>query len=258
MIGSERVIDEAGPHPTVLRLEQIHKYYDMGETRVHALRGVSLEVQAGEFVAVMGASGSGKSTLMNIIGCLDLPTSGRYLLEEQDTAQLTKDALARIRNGKLGFVFQSFNLIPRTTALENVALPTIYASVSKAERLERSTRALTLVGLESRAHHFPSQMSGGQQQRVAIARALVNQPSILVADEPTGNLDSRTSVEIMDVLQGLNAAGLTIVLVTHEPDIARFASRTILFRDGQIRRDEPVANRLSACDTLLTMPVLDD
>jgi putative ABC transport system ATP-binding protein len=242
----------------VLRIEDVHKYYAMGETRVHALRGVSLDVEKGGFVAVMGASGSGKSTLMNIIGCLDKPSSGRYLLEGVDVSQLDKKTLARIRNEKLGFVFQGFNLIARTTALENTALPTLYTPIDKAERTSRAAEALKLVGLADRADHFPSQMSGGQQQRVAIARALVNRPSILLADEPTGNLDSRTSVEIMEVFQDLNDKGLTIAMVTHEPDIAQFAKRVVVFRDGKIRKDELVVERARAQDVLLTLPTLED
>jgi putative ABC transport system ATP-binding protein len=242
----------------VLRVEDVHKYYTMGETRVHALRGVSLDVEKGGFVAVMGASGSGKSTLMNIVGCLDKPSAGRYLLEGIDVAQLDKKTLAGIRNTKLGFVFQGFNLIARTTALENTALPTLYTAIGKAERVSRAAEALELVGLGNRADHFPSQMSGGQQQRVAIARALVNRPSILLADEPTGNLDSRTSVEIMEVFQDLNDRGLTIAMVTHEPDIAQFAKRVIVFRDGKIKKDEPVARRVLATDVLPTLPTLDD
>jgi putative ABC transport system ATP-binding protein len=241
-----------------IRVADVHKVYAMGETRVHALRGVSLDVERGGFVAIMGASGSGKSTLMNILGCLDRPTSGQYLLDGIDVARLDKRSLAHIRNQKLGFVFQGFNLLPRTTALENVQLPVLYAPVSKAERLKRAVAALSLVGLANRAQHFPSQMSGGQQQRVAIARALVNRPSILLADEPTGNLDSRTSVEIMSVLQDLNDRGLTIVLVTHEHDIARFAKRVIVFRDGKIRKDEPVHHRPNAQDVLKTLPTLED
>ena len=242
----------------VLRVEDAHKYYEMGETRVHALRGVSVDVAHGGFVAIMGASGSGKSTFMNILGCLDRPTSGRYLLDGTDVSGLSKRELAGIRNRKLGFVFQGFNLIARTTALENVALPTLYASMTKAERLQRAADALAKVGLADRADHFPSQMSGGQQQRVAIARALVNGPSILLADEPTGNLDSRTSVEIMDVFQDLNERGLTIVMVTHEPDIARFAKRVIVFRDGRIRKDEAADDAPRARDVLSTLPTLED
>jgi putative ABC transport system ATP-binding protein len=242
----------------VIRAEDIHKYYELGETRVHALRGVSVEVQGGEFVAVMGASGSGKSTFMNILGCLDRPSSGRYLLEGVDVSQYDKRALALIRNQKIGFVFQGFNLLARTTALENTELPTLYSKVSKEERHKRAAEALAMVGLADRAEHFPSQMSGGQQQRVAVARALVNRPSILLADEPTGNLDSRTSVEIMEVFQVLNDKGLTIVMVTHEHDIAEFAKRVLVFRDGKIRKDEPVRNRPRASEVLKTLPTLED
>jgi putative ABC transport system ATP-binding protein len=242
----------------VIRVEEVHKYYELGETRVHALRGVSVEIGRGEFVAIMGASGSGKSTFMNMLGCLDRPSSGRYLLEGIDVTQHDKRALALIRNGKIGFVFQGFNLLARTTALENTELPTLYAKIDKAESRKRATEALALVGLANRAEHFPSQMSGGQQQRVAIARALVNHPSILLADEPTGNLDSRTSVEIMEVLQDLNNKGLTIVMVTHENDIAQFAKRVIVFRDGKIRKDEPVLNRPRAAEVLKSLPTLED
>ena len=243
---------------SVLVTEEIHKYYDLGETRVHALRGVNISVDRGDFVAIMGSSGSGKSTFMNILGCLDKPSSGRYLLDGTDVASFDKHALAKIRNSKIGFVFQGFNLLARTTALENVQLPTLYTKIEKRERIRRATDALALVGLAERSRHFPSQLSGGQQQRVAIARALVNQPSILLADEPTGNLDSRTSVEIMDLFQHLNDEGLTIVLVTHETDIADFAKRTIVFRDGRIRRDTPNPTRPSAADVLRTMPTLED
>jgi putative ABC transport system ATP-binding protein len=242
----------------ILFVEDAHKYYDMGETRVHALRGVTVKVEPGGFVAIMGSSGSGKSTFMNILGCLDRPTTGRYLMDGVDVAQLDKRSLAAIRNGKLGFVFQGFNLLARTTALENTALPTLYASIDKAERIKRATDALALVGLAGRADHFPSQLSGGQQQRVAIARALVNRPSILLADEPTGNLDSRTSIEIMEIFQELNSRGLTIVMVTHEPDIAQFASRVIVFRDGTIRTDSSVETPARARDLLAAMPALED
>src|SRR5512146_1559454 len=242
----------------LIRVEEVHKYYELGETRVHALRGISVSIARGEFVAIMGASGSGKSTFMNLLGCLDRPTSGRYLLEGTDVSQLDKRALAAIRNRKLGFVFQGFNLLARTTALENVELPTLYARLPKEERQQRAKEALELVGLGERMEHFPSQLSGGQQQRVAIARALVNRPSILLADEPTGNLDSRTSVEIMQIFQTLNESGLTIVLVTHEPDIARFAKRTVVFRDGKIRRDEPVKGRPRAAELLKTMPTVEE
>ncbi len=242
----------------VIQAADVHKYYDLGETRVHALRGISVDVRAGEFVAVMGASGSGKSTFMNILGCLDRPSSGTYLLEGTDVSQLDKRELALIRNRKIGFVFQGFNLLSRTTAMENVELPTLYAKVDKTEREKRSREALAMVGLADRAEHFPSQLSGGQQQRVAIARALVNKPAILLADEPTGNLDSRTSVEIMQVFQELNDRGLTVVLVTHEPDIAHFAKRMLVFRDGKIRKDEPVLNRPRAAEVLQQMPTLED
>ena len=242
----------------VIEARDVHKTYQLGETQVHALRGVTVEIRRGEFVAIMGASGSGKSTFMNILGCLDKPSSGQYLLEGSAVAQLQKRELAAIRNRKIGFVFQGFNLLARTTALENVELPTLYARVSKEERLQRARNALEMVGLGDRTDHFPSQLSGGQQQRVAIARALVNRPSILLADEPTGNLDSRTSVEVMAILQSLNEQGLTIVLVTHEHDIAQFTKRNIVFRDGKIRRDEPVAQPLRAAEVLKTMPAIED
>jgi len=243
----------------VIRVEDVHKYYDLGETKVHALRGVSLDIDRGEFVAIMGSSGSGKSTFMNLLGCLDKPTSGSYWLNATDVSQLEKNALAAIRNRELGFVFQGFNLLARTTALENVELPTLYARLDKEARAARAVKALKMVGLGDRMDHFPSQLSGGQQQRVAIARALVNQPSILLADEPTGNLDSRTSVEIMQIFQDLNEhEGLTIVLVTHEPDIAHFAKRIVVFRDGKIRRDDAVKDRPRAADVLLKMPTLED
>ncbi len=258
------VVTQLGPDrrdsraSAVLQVEDAHKYYDLGETRVHALRGVSLEIQRGEFVAIMGASGSGKSTFMNILGCLDRLSSGRYLLEGSDVSGHDKKALALIRNEKIGFVFQGFNLLARTTALENTELPTLYSKIDKSERRKRATDALKMVGLAERAHHFPSQMSGGQQQRVAIARALVNRPSILLADEPTGNLDSRTSVEIMEIFQSLNDIGLTIVVVTHELDIAQFAKRVLVFRDGKIRKDDPVLNRPKASEMLRTLPTLED
>ena len=240
-------------------VEDVHKYYELGDTRVHALRGVSLEIASGEFVAVMGASGSGKSTFMNILGCLDSPSSGRYFLEGTDVSTLNKRQLAAIRNQKIGFVFQGFNLLSRTTALENAELPAIYARVSEEERVRRAKEALAMVGLADRAEHFPSQLSGGQQQRVAIARALVNRPAILLADEPTGNLDSRTAVEVMEIFQQLNEEhGLTIVLVTHEHDIAQFARRSIIFRDGKVKKDERLSNRQRAREVLKTMPELED
>src|SRR5712691_5776802 len=242
----------------VIRLEAVHKTYDLGEIQVHALRGVTLQIRAGEFVAVMGASGSGKSTLMNILGCLDRPTRGQYFLDGTDVSQRSKVELARIRNRKLGFVFQQFNLLARTSALETVELPTVYAGITPQERQQRAQEALERVGLAERAQHYPSQLSGGQQQRVAIARALVNRPAILLADEPTGNLDSRTAVEIMDILQRLNERGLTIVLVTHEHDIAQFARRVTVFRDGKIRKDDAVLNRPRAVEVLKTLPTLED
>jgi putative ABC transport system ATP-binding protein len=248
----------SGGNP-VIRLENVFKTYDLGEIQVQALRGVSLQVREGEFVAVMGPSGSGKSTIMNILGCLDRPTKGRYFLDGVDVSRMSKTELARIRNRKLGFVFQQFNLLSRTSALENVELPTVYAGISPEERERRAMESLTRVGLADRAGHHPSQLSGGQQQRVAIARALVNTPSILLADEPTGNLDSRTSVEIMDILQTLNnEQGLTIVLVTHEPDIAQYSKRTMLFRDGKLVRDSIVQERLSAREVLKSLPTVEE
>ncbi len=242
----------------VIRLENVHKTYDLGEIQVQALRGISLEVRQGEFVAVMGPSGSGKSTVMNILGCLDRPTRGHYYLDGVDVSGMSKTELARIRNRKLGFVFQQFNLLSRTSALENVELPTVYAGIGPEERTKRAMESLTRVGLADRAGHHPSQLSGGQQQRVAIARGLVNRPAILLADEPTGNLDSRTSVGIMQILQNLNdEQGLTIVLVTHEHDIAQFAKRTLEFRDGKLRRDTVVCDRLIARDVLDTLPTAE-
>jgi len=239
----------------VIRLDRVTKTYDLGEVQVHALRGITLEVQRGEFVAIMGASGSGKSTLMNILGCLDRPSSGQYFLDGVDVSGMSKEELARIRNRKLGFVFQQFNLLSRTSALENVELPTVYAGIAPEERTRRAQEALERVGLADRAGHHPSQLSGGQQQRVAIARALVNNPQIVLADEPTGNLDSRTSVEIMEILQRLNEEqGLTVVIVTHEMDIAHYAKRAIEFRDGRIRRDQRIEKRLLARQVLDSMP----
>lgn len=243
----------------VIALENVHKTYDLGEIQVHALRGVSLEIRRGEFVAIMGASGSGKSTLMNILGCLDRPSKGRYLLDGIDVSGLSKVELAHIRNRKIGFVFQQFNLLSRTTALENVELPTLYAGIPPEERAKRAKESLERVGLADRAMHHPSQLSGGQQQRVAIARALVNKPAILLADEPTGNLDSRTSVEIMDILQRLNEdEGLTVVLVTHEPDIANYSQRALEFRDGKMRKDTYIHKRLIAREVLPTLKSPDD
>ena len=232
----------------VVHLEDIHKIYDSGEVQVHAVRGVSLEFSKGEFMAIMGASGSGKSTLMNTLGCLDRPTRGRYLLDSIDISQLNRNQLADLRNEKLGFVFQGFNLLSRTTALENVELPMLYGPhrPSAREMQERALRCLDIVGLSDRADHFPSQLSGGQQQRVAIARALVNNPQVLLADEPTGNLDSKTAVDVMGVFQRLNAQGITIVMVTHELDIARFCKRNLIMRDGRVVSDIAVPDRLVA------------
>lgn len=229
----------------VVHLQDIHRVYDSGEVKVHAVRGVSLEINRGEFMAIMGASGSGKSTLMNTLGCLDRPSSGSYLLDGVDVLKLDRNALADLRNEKLGFVFQGFNLLARTTALENVELPMLYGrrKLTSREMRDRALHALEIVGLSKRADHFPSQLSGGQQQRVAIARALVNQPQVLLADEPTGNLDSKTSVEVMGVFQKLNEQGITIVMVTHELDIAHFCKRNLIMRDGRVVSDIQVAKR---------------
>jgi putative ABC transport system ATP-binding protein len=236
----------------VVKLENIGRTYKTGDIEVRAVNGVSLEIAKGEFLAIMGASGSGKSTLMNLLGCLDRPTSGRYLLDGVDVSQLDPDDLATIRNRKLGFVFQSFNLLARTSALENVEVPLLYAGrhFSTDELEERARWALGTVGLADRAEHLPSQLSGGQQQRVAIARALINKPQVLLADEPTGNLDTRTSVEILGVFQKLNDEGITVIMVTHEPDVARYARRNIVMRDGTIISDEQVAHRLNAAEEL--------
>ncbi len=239
----------------LIALDHIHKIYKMGDLEIHALHGISLEIHRGEFLAIMGASGSGKSTTMNIIGCLDRPTRGHYYLEDQDVSTLSKDELADIRNRKIGFVFQGFNLLARTSALENVELPMLYLGVKTAERLARAKRALELVGLGDRQDSMPNQLSGGQQQRVAVARALVNEPIIILADEPTGNLDSRTSVEVMDVFQYLNREhGITIALVTHEHDIAQYAKRAVVFKDGRIKRDEALKDPRSAREELEKMP----
>ena len=263
-MGSPLQIDTRGPlapgqgpldRDAVIRLERIHKVYPMGDFEVHALRGVSLVIRRSEFVAIMGPSGSGKSTMMNIIGCLDHPTKGHYFLEGVDVSTVDKPGLADIRNKSVGFVFQSFNLVPRTSALENVELPLIYAGVSARERLRRARESLATVGLADRERNMPNQLSGGQQQRVALARALVNNPSIILADEPTGALDTRTSVEVMEIFQRLNRErNLTLIIVTHEPDVAQYADRIIQFRDGRIRRDIRVENRKNASEVLRQMP----
>jgi len=236
----------------VLHLNRVSKVYHSGEVDVHAVREVSLDIEPGEFVAIMGSSGSGKSTMMNILGCLDRPTTGLYELDGIDVSKLDRNQLADIRNQKIGFVFQGFNLLSRTSALENVELPMMYARhpVSAREQRERAMKALEMVGLGKRYDHHPNQLSGGQQQRVAIARALVNQPALLLADEPTGNLDSKTSIEIMDAFQELNDRGITIVMVTHEPDIANFTKRNVVMRDGVIVKDIQVSPRSVAKDEL--------
>jgi putative ABC transport system ATP-binding protein len=240
----------------IIKITGLRKDYHIGEVTVHALRGINLSIDRGEFVAVMGMSGSGKSTMLNILGCLDIPTKGEYWLDGVDIRTLNKDQLAGLRNQKLGFVFQAYNLLPRTTALENVELPLFYNSqVKSKERKERAISALEAVGLADRMHHMPNQLSGGQQQRVAIARSLVNDPVMILADEPTGNLDTRTSFEIMELFQNLNERGRTIVYVTHEPDIARFATRNVVFRDGLIQRENMVTERLYARDVLKNLPV---
>jgi len=243
----------------VVKLIDVHKTYHTGDVDVHAVRGVSLEINRGEFVALMGASGSGKSTLMNILGCLDRPTSGRYVLDDADVSVLGRDQLADIRNHKLGFVFQSFNLLPRTSARENVELPLLYGAhrLTGAQLREKADAVLASVGLAGREDHHPSQLSGGQQQRVAIARALVNDPEVVLADEPTGNLDSRTSIEIMGIFQQLNERGITIIMVTHEPDIAAYAQRNVVMRDGLILKDFNVAQRLDATTELEKIAPID-
>ena len=235
-MAAARARSDEGPE-ALIALEEIRKTYVMGETQVHALAGVTLSIAQGEFVAIMGSSGSGKSTLMNLVGCLDRPTSGRYFLGGREISRLSVNELAEIRNAQIGFVFQNFNLLARTTALENVELPLVYAGVPAKERRRRAARALERVGLQSRLDHTPSQLSGGQQQRVAIARALVGEPKLILADEPTGALDSRTSVEVMALLQELWGGGITVVLVTHEPDVAEFAARVVVVRDGLVKQD---------------------
>jgi putative ABC transport system ATP-binding protein len=241
---------------TIIEIRNLRKDYHVGEVTVHALRGIDLKITEGEFVAIMGASGSGKSTMLNILGCLDKPTAGDYLLDGINVSSMEKDAIARLRNQKLGFVFQAYNLLARTTALENVELPLFYnPKVRARDRREAAIRALEAVGLTDRMHHMPNQLSGGQQQRVAIARSLVNDPVLILADEPTGNLDTRTSFEIMELFQNLNEKGRTIVYVTHEADIAKFATRNVMFRDGKIYRESIVTERLNAKEILETLPV---
>jgi putative ABC transport system ATP-binding protein len=247
-----------GSNGSLIRIEHLVKNYPLGEVEVHALRGVTVQVRQGEFVAIMGASGSGKSTFMNILGCLDKPTKGTYILEDIDVSKLSRDELAHIRNSRIGFVFQGFNLLSRTSAIENVELPLLYCSMPNRERRDRAVAALERVGLGDRIEHYPNQLSGGQQQRVAIARALVNDPKIVLADEPTGNLDSRTSVEVMGIFQELNDNGITIILVTHEHDIAQFTKRHILFRDGKIRSDKANPAPRLAGEVLKEMPVIGD
>ena len=245
---------------TVISVKNLVKTYVVGEVEVKALRGVNLEVPRGEFLAVTGPSGSGKSTFMHIVGCLDRPTSGQYLLDGQDVSKMSKDALAAVRNKKIGFVFQGFNLLSRTSALDNVELPLLYGGngLRTAARHKRAGEMLELVGLGNRADHHPNQLSGGQQQRVAIARALINNPSILLADEPTGNLDTRTSIEVMGIFQRLNQErGITVVLITHEMDIAEYGTRTVTFRDGQVVADKAVARRRQAQDELAALPAAE-
>lgn len=243
----------------ILEIRELKREFTMGAETVRALKGISFDVEQGEFLTIMGASGSGKTTLLNILGCLDKPTDGKYLLDGVDVKSLSRDELARLRNHKIGFVFQAYNLLPRTTAIENVELPLMYnAEISARERRERAVHALEAVKLAERMDHMPNQLSGGQQQRVAIARALVNEPVMILADEATGNLDSKTSYEIMSLVQDLNSQGKTIVFVTHEPDIAAFSSRTIMLRDGRIMKDTMNENIRSAKETLAKMPIIDD
>lgn len=249
-------IPEARP---VIQLDHVHKIYTMGDVEVHALRGVSVTIREGEFVAIMGASGSGKSTMMNIVGCLDRPTRGTYILDGEDVSQMSKDERADIRCQKIGFVFQGFNLLSRTSALENVELPMLYLGVDSAQRHQRAMEALAAVGLAGREQNHPNQLSGGQQQRVAVARSLVNNPALILADEPTGNLDSRTSIEVMEIFQRLNRErGLTLMLVTHEHDIAQYAQRVVVFKDGKIKNDYQIDDPRDAAEELKNLPAIDE
>jgi putative ABC transport system ATP-binding protein len=253
------LLTPSSPATPVIELAHIHKTYTMGDVEVHALRGVSLSISAGEFVAIMGTSGSGKSTTMNIIGCLDRPTRGTYILDGDDVSEMTKDQRADIRCRKIGFVFQGFNLLSRTSALENVELPMLYLGVDGPERHRRAMEALAAVGLEGREQNHPNQLSGGQQQRVAVARSLVNNPALILADEPTGNLDSRTSVEVMEIFQRLNREmGITLVLVTHEPDIAQYAHRVVVFKDGKIKKDYSIDTPRNAAEELKNLPAVEE
>jgi putative ABC transport system ATP-binding protein len=257
-LSSLHLVQGPAPRP-VIELEHIHKTYTMGDVQVHALRGVSLTIREGEFVAIMGASGSGKSTTMNILGCLDRPTKGSYILDGQDVSEMSKDERADIRSRKIGFVFQGFNLLSRTSAVENVELPMLYAGVAGSQRHTRAMASLAAVGLAGREQNHPNQLSGGQQQRVAVARALVNDPALILADEPTGNLDSRTAVEVMEIFQRLNRErGMTLILVTHEPDIAQYAQRVIVFKDGKIKKDYQVEDQRNAAEELKNLPAIED
>ncbi len=252
----KRQVPEARP---VIQLDHIHKTYTMGDVDVHALRGVSLTIREGEFVAIMGASGSGKSTTMNVLGCLDRPTRGSYILDGEDVSEMSKDERADIRCRKIGFVFQGFNLLSRTSALENVELPMLYLGVETHERHQRAMEALAAVGLAGREQNHPNQLSGGQQQRVAVARSLVNNPALILADEPTGNLDSRTSVEVMEIFQRLNRErGITLVLVTHEADIAQYAQRVVVFKDGKIKKDYQIDEQRDAAAELRNLPPIEE
>jgi putative ABC transport system ATP-binding protein len=242
----------------LINTDHLTKIYRLGDFEIHALRGINLTIEKNEFVAIMGPSGSGKSTFMNILGCLDRPTKGSYFLDGEDISGFDRNSLARIRNRKIGFVFQTFNLLSRTTAVENVELPLLYNGSSPKNRDEKARKALSMVGLEGRENHYPNQLSGGQQQRVAIARALVNDPAIILADEPTGNLDTRTSIEVMEIFQNLNERGITIILITHEKDIAGFAKRNIAFKDGRIVKDEMIDSPQKAKEVLLSLPPEED